>query len=108
MTWRKRSHTAQLCLPSSCGWVCCSLTLFCACVYKNSAAGVGVFWIIVGVKTMGITGGAFKNCAAVDTTLAGLCTDAQTLMIFSIVTGALRESLVCGLLCIVLIFAFFQ
>ena len=52
---------------------------------------VSIVWIVVGVQTMGVTSGVFKTCNQAKATLAAICSDAQTLAIFSLVTGALRK-----------------
>ena len=49
-------------------------------------------WIVVAVQAMGVTNGIFKTCDPAAATFA-LCGDAQTLVIFSLVTAALRTYL---------------
>ena len=49
-------------------------------------------WIVAGVKTLGITGSTFKNCAPItNATLQGLCGDAQTLVIFALLSAGICE-----------------
>ncbi|EJF57450.1 hypothetical protein DICSQDRAFT_129458 [Dichomitus squalens LYAD-421 SS1] len=49
-----------------------------------------VLWIVAGVKTMGITGSMFKNCSSfTNATLQGLCGDAQTLVIFALLSAGI-------------------
>ncbi|KAH9920861.1 uncharacterized protein BXZ73DRAFT_104595 [Epithele typhae] len=50
---------------------------------------IGVLWVITGVKAMGITSGFFKNCTTGTAAFDSLCLDAQTLSIWSLVTGGL-------------------
>ncbi|KAI0742859.1 hypothetical protein C8Q80DRAFT_1123012 [Daedaleopsis nitida] len=49
--------------------------------------GLIVVWIVVGVKTMGVTSSTFKTCTFDNATLSGVCTDAQTLVVFALLSA---------------------
>ncbi|KAI0744605.1 hypothetical protein C8Q76DRAFT_789110 [Earliella scabrosa] len=50
---------------------------------------LAIVWIIVGVKTMGITNSTFKTCTFDNPTVVALCTNAQTIVLFSLISGAI-------------------
>ncbi|KAI0689718.1 hypothetical protein C8T65DRAFT_672654 [Cerioporus squamosus] len=50
---------------------------------------LAVVWIVAGVKTMGITNNTFKTCNQTNATLLGLCQDAQTLLVFALLTAGI-------------------
>ena len=52
-----------------------------------------IIWVVTGVKTTGVTSGTFKDCSTISVAaVQGLCGDAQTLFLFSLLTAGIRES----------------
>ena len=62
---------------------------------RTFLVGLGIFWVVVGVVTMGTTSTTFKTCDFTSTALNDICSDGQTLAVWSLVTAALRELSVC-------------
>ena len=54
--------------------------------------GLIILWVVTGVKTTGVTSGTFKDCNTISVAaVQGLCGDAQTLVLFSLLTAGIRE-----------------
>lgn len=49
-----------------------------------------IIWVVTGVKTTGVTSGTFKDCSTISVAaVQGLCGDAQTLFLFSLLTAGI-------------------